>query len=270
MVDVLCAEPAQTGRRVHTDVAIRAGGSAVNAAFAAAEARARASVIGRIGDDAAGGLALRELEARGIDAVLARDPELPTGAAVVFRTDPPSVVADRGANAEFGVDDVPASIDTDALFVSGFALFQSGSSEAASAAIDRFGGGVLGIDVGAPGLAEGARDLRVPSGKQTVLFATAEEARALTGSEPEGAARLLAASYTVVCIKLGAEGAIAVSEDTLDRRRADAVERTSPFGAGDAFAGTFLVALAEGVSVGEALGRACTAGAEAAGRGLPL
>ena len=142
-------------------------------------------MIGRIGSDAAGELVLAELEEHGVEAALARDPDLQTGAAVVF-AEPGgtrSVVASRGANARLSVADIPATIQTDALFVSGFALFQSGSSRAASTAVDLFAGDCLGVDLGSPRLAEAARTFRLPA----VLFATAEEARALTGAGAEEA-----------------------------------------------------------------------------------
>ncbi len=267
MVDVLCEAPPEQGGRVHAGVTIRAGGSAVNAAAAAARAGAATLVIGRIGDDTAGGLVLAELEELGVGALLARDAQLQTGAAVVFANagGSRSVVASRGANAGLSVDDVPATIEADVLLVSGFALFQSGSSDAASAAIDRSTGGLLGIDLGAPRLADAARDFRLPGAdRTTVLFATAEEAQALTGAEAEEAARKLAASYTIACVKLGAEGALAASGDQLLRRRLEQVERRSPFGAGDAFAAVFLIELARGTPLGAALERACAAGAEAA------
>lgn len=262
MVDVVCSELPQAGARVHAGVTIRVGGSAVNVAAAAAARGAAATVVGRIGADATGGLVLADLAARGIVAALARDDELPTGAALAFPSDTsqPTVVATRGANARFDVDDVPFALDADALYVSGFALFQSGSSAAASAALDRFSGEHVGIDVGSPALANVARDARLPDG--SVLFATADEARALTAAEPEDAARTLATRVAVACVKLGADGAIAATRDQFERRRAHLVA-PSAFGSGDAFAGAFLVALARGEDLGAALEQACEAGAAA-------
>jgi sugar/nucleoside kinase (ribokinase family) len=234
----------------------------VNAAAAAVRAGATASVIGRIGSDAAGALILTRLEELGIDAALARDAERQTGAAVVFAGpgDARSVVASRGANARLTLVDIPETIEADALLVSGFALFQSGSSTAAAAAIERFTGDWLGVDLGSPRIAESARDFNLPA----VLFATAEEAQALTGARAEEAARTLAASHKIACVKLGEEGAIAASGDQLVRRRLEPVERRSPFGAGDAFAAVFLVELTRGAQLGAALERACAAGARAA------
>lgn len=264
MVDVVCSAAPVPSERLHADVTVRAGGTAVNAAIAAAAAGATATLVGRVGTDAAADLVSSELEARGVAATLARDASLATGAAVAFATG--GVVAMRGANARLSVDDVPVTLDADALFVSGFALFQDGSAAAAQAAIDRFRGRWLGIDVASPRLAAVAREAHFapPAGVTTVLFATADEARELADAEPEQAARTLAQRFTVACVKLGAEGAIAASGDAVVRARSDLVEAASPFGAGDAFAGTLLAALAGGIPLEPALEEACAAGARAA------
>ena len=223
-------------------------------------------MLGRIGSDAAGELVLAELAELGIGAELARDPSMPTGAAVAFAG--PSVVAMRGANAEFAVDDVPEAIDADVLYVSGFALFQSGSAHAAALAMERFSGAWVGIGAASPRLAAVARDVEVVvgGGAETVIFATADEARAMTGAEQEEAAQALAAKFSVSCVTLGADGVVASAGGKLERRRAERVADHLPLGAGDAFAGTLLVALAAGEELGPALERACAAGARAARR----
>lgn len=266
MVDVICSDLPRPGSRLHTEVGVRVGGSAVNASVAAAAEGAAATVVGRIGADVTGDLVLADLAARGIATELARDDEVATGVAIAFpsETSQPTVVATRGANARLAVDDVPAVIDADALFVSGFALFQRGSSDAAVAAIDRFAGACLGIDVSSPALATVARDAQLP--RAAIVFATADEARTLTGAEPDEAARVLAAGVAVACVKLGADGAMAATRDRLERRRARS-RGTSGFGSGDAFAAAFLVALARGDELGAALERACEAGAVAAAAG---
>lgn len=266
MVDVVGSALPPPGVRVHSAMSVRVGGSAVNAARAAAEAGAAAVVVGRVGSDAAGALVLAELEALGIEATVARDPTLPTGAAVALGDDAigPGVVAHRGANARFSPEDVPAPLEADALFLSGFALFQEGSSEAAQAALDRFTGGWAAIDLASPKLAAAAAGLGGAAGYETVLLATAAEARAVTGEEPEHAARTLAGRFAIACIKLGADGALAAAGEQLERRAAEPVARTSPFGAGDAFGAALLVALARGEGLGPALEAACAAGARAA------
>jgi sugar/nucleoside kinase (ribokinase family) len=270
MVDVVCSKLPPPNGRVHADVSIRAGGSAVNAAVAAAAAGTSAAVVGRIGSDHAAELVAADLEKLGIEAHLARDHDLPTGIAVSLGADPatPSVVANRGANARLSPKDIPHTLEADALFVSGFALFQAGSSEAARTALDRFAGAWAGVDVSSPTLAAEARDVDLGDAgrSRTVVLATADEARAMTGEEPEEAVRMLASRFAVACIKLGEQGALAAAGDRVERRAVDPVARRSPFGAGDAFGAVLLIALAAGAPLGRALDVACAAGASAAAR----
>ena len=68
------------GGRVHGRIELRVGGSAANAALAAARLGARAAVIGRVGVDAAGRLVADTLAAAGVEPLLARDPEARTRA----------------------------------------------------------------------------------------------------------------------------------------------------------------------------------------------
>ena len=231
MVDVETDRLPAPGERAHAHVALRAGGSAVNAALVARELGADAQVVGRIGADAAGELVVATLAQRDVDARLARDDELPTGTAVALGE---AVVADRGANAHLSPGDLPSPLRGDALLVSGFALFQDGSREAALAALEAFDGEWSAVDLAAPRLARGDIDARV-------VFATRAEARAVPRLESR---------FEIVCLK----------DDY-------GVERTAPFGAGDAYAAAFLVALAAGADVEEAKRRAT---ARAAASAAPL
>jgi sugar/nucleoside kinase (ribokinase family) len=216
--------------------------------------------------DAPGDLIAESLRVAGVTPRLARDDELPTGVAVALLEDGMlGVVAARGANARLTPADVPEPLDADALFVSGFALLQADSAPAAWAAFDRFPGRWAGVDLAAPGLAADA-DLDAISGSARVVFATAAEARAATGAEPEDAVRELANRFAVACVKLGADGALAAEGDVVEHRVAPAVERLRPFGAGDAFAAAFLIARARGEPLGDALEQACSAGAQASQR----
>jgi sugar/nucleoside kinase (ribokinase family) len=228
MVDVVCDRLPASGERVHGSVRLGAGGSAVNAARVARELGAEAQVVGRIGNDEAADLVVSTLERHGIDAHLGRDDELRTGTAVALGD---AVFADRGANARLSLDDLPAPFRGDALLVSGFVLFQEGSSEAAHAALRRFEGAWTAVDLASPRLARLDFDARV-------VFATEQEADAVPGLEQR---------FEIVCMK-----------DEYG------VVRTSAFGAGDAFAAAFLVALAGGALVDEALAQARDAAARAA------
>ena len=245
MVDVVTERLPAAGQHVHGSVRLRAGGSAVNAALTAAALGASAQVVGRIGTDAAGDLVVSALEATGVDACLARDASLPTGTAVALGAD--AVVADRGANARLSARDLPSPLRADALLVSGFALFQDGSRDAARAALDRFDGNWPAVDLASPRLA--ALDFEAK-----VVFATEAEAEAVPGLE---------ARFEIVCVK-HADGARAHQAGQIVDVASSLVARTSPFGAGDAFAAAFLVAFASGAGLEGALESACAAGAGAA------
>ena len=127
--------------------------------------------------------------------------------------------------------DVPSPLQGDALLVSGFALFQEGSRDAALAALDSFEGVWTAVDLASPRLARADFDARV-------VFATTAEAKAVPRLESR---------FEVVCLK----------DDY-------GVERTSAFGAGDAFAAAFLVAVAGGANIEDARARAREAAATAA------
>jgi sugar/nucleoside kinase (ribokinase family) len=228
MLDVVADRLPVAGERAHGTVRLGAGGSAVNAALAAREVGAEAQVVGRVGSDPAGDLIVATLEERGVDARLARDHELPTGTAIALHA---AVVADRGANAHLKVQDLPSPLRGDALLVSGFALFQEGSRDAALAALESFDGEWTAVDLASPRLARADFDARV-------VFATRDEAKAVPRLESR---------FEIVCVK----------DDY-------GVERTSPFGAGDAYAAAFLVALAAGEDVDTARLRAATSAASAA------
>lgn len=228
MVDVVADRLPASGERVHGGVRVRAGGSAVNAALVARAIGADTQIVGRVGTDLGGDLVVATLEQSGVDVHLARDDALPTGVAVALRD---AVVAERGANARLSPDDLPSPLRGDALLVSGFALFQEGSAEAAQTALRQFDGPWTAVDLASPRLAR-------PDFSARVVFATQEEAAAVPG---------LSERFEIVCIK----------DDY-------GVVRTSPFGAGDAFAAAFLVAIAGGAGVDDARMHARDAAARAA------
>jgi sugar/nucleoside kinase (ribokinase family) len=114
MIDVQVAAVSPDGP-THGPIRLRPGGTAVNAALAAASIGARACVVGRIGRDAAGRLVRATLEEAGVAFRLAEDESLPTGTFVEFGD---SIAADRGANAALAIDDIPSPLRAGAVLVS--------------------------------------------------------------------------------------------------------------------------------------------------------
>lgn len=263
MLDVTVETHPRAGERVHDGVRLGVGGSATIAAVTAAAAGAAATVVGCVGDDLAGELIERRLTELGVVARLARAAGERTGVVVAVGD---GVVAERGANALLSPADIPSQLAADAVLVSGYALLQGDSEPAARTALERADAPWIAVDAASARLLETYTPARFRDAttRATALFATEAEARVLTGQRGEAAARALAATYRLACVKLGASGAVAVLDGDLESEAVTAVEDPQPLGAGDAFAATLLVALAAGAPLHAALRRACEAGARRA------
>ncbi len=241
MVDVTASGKGHSAR-----IAIVPGGSALNAATWAAELGADATVVGRVGDDAAGRFLLSELALRGVRAEVSVDSEAATGTVLVVDGE---IRADRGANARLAPEYLP-DLEADAVLVSGH--LPPATVEAALA------------QAGAPWIAlDAARLTSIPQ-HASVVLANEDAARRLTGEPAEAAARVLARGRRLACVTLGARGAVAVGEGHVERAAPPTNAPEDSFGAGDAFAAGLLVALARGDELNDALAAACRCGALAA------
>lgn len=216
-------------------ITLRAGGSAANIAVWAAHLNARASVVGRVGDDLAGRGIRAALEGRGVDALLTTDPEAPTGTFVLVGRE---AFVDRGANERFAPHDLADTLDADVVAVSPYL-----EPETAAAAVAR------------------ARAAWIAALGKPVLGANAVVVSEL---ETGHGVHVLAERFRLACVTLGALGAIAVLDGVEASASAPAVGTLDPTGAGDAFAAGLLVSVARGAPLAEALAVACRCGAEAA------
>jgi ribokinase len=271
MVDVVARLSGPLAAASDAPAAIRfhGGGSAANAAAWLAAAGVEPVLVGCVGDDERGRHAHGELRMAGVDARLAVDPELPTGACIVLvgpdgeRT----MVPDAGANDALADDDLPDELLEPGahLHVAGYALLREGSRPAARGAIGRAlrVGMSVSVDPSSSALlspefldwAEGAG----------LLLPNVPEASALTGeSDPERAARALAERFDEVVVTLGAEGALWTDGSEVLRVPAEPVESVEDTtGAGDAFAAGLLAARLGGAGVSEALAAGCRLAARA-------
>lgn len=271
MVDVSVAAPAlAAGGDVHGSVRLRPGGSGANAAVWAAHAGARVRLHGRVGDDLAGRLLREAVAARGVEAALAVDRSAPTGTMLVVRSGGErSMVADRGANDRLAPADLPGRLDARAVLVSGYLVLGEGSREAALAALARAAGAVSAVDAASWPLLEafGPDRFLEAVARADLLFANEREAEVLAGEEPGAAAARLARGRRGAFVKLGPRGAVGWIDGGPLRQEVEPVADADATGAGDAFDGVLLAALALGGSPAEALSRACAAGRRVAASG---
>jgi len=242
MIDVTASGPGHAAR-----ISLAPGGSAVNAAIWAATAGADATVVGRVGDDL-GGRALRTaLQERGVRSDFSVDLGAATGTFLVVDGE---IRADRGANAHFSPDDLPELLEADVVLVSGYL-----PGPTVAKALERAQGTWVAL---APAFLD-----PLPPGANAILVDDVE-ARRITGSAPEEAARMLGASFRLACVTCGADGAVAVLDSRLETSRPEPVDNASPVGAGDALAAGLLVALARGAGLRDALEAGCSLGATVA------
>jgi len=277
-LDVLgkLAGPVVFGHDTRAQVTVTPGGAGGNtAAWLARHDDLDVSLIARVGDDEAGRTALTELSAAGIDCRFAVDPILKTCCVVVLvapdgdRT----MLADRGANAAFSVDDVrlPAITGRGHLHLSGYVLLDDGSRPAGMAALElaRQAGWTTSVDPQAAvhiATAGAENFLSWVSGADLLLPNDAELA-ALGSLGP------VLDAVGIVVVTHGRHGASWYSATERINVPAPESHETDSTGAGDAFNAGLLAAWLNGadplpaLQAGVAAGTAATASIGARPRG---
>jgi ribokinase len=218
------------------------GGQAANVAAWAATLDADATFVGRIGEDAAGQIALRGLTAHG---VMHRGPVAGrTGAVVsIAAAGDRTMASDRGTAPELAAHDLEATwFECDVLHISGYALLREPIASAATAAAEfaRSHGATVSLDVSAWTLVDDTFRARVTALAPELLFATEREQEAVGSLD------------TRWVLKRGARG---LTVDGVDHPAVD-VDVVDATGAGDALAAGFLVG---GPELGTATAARCCA-----------
>jgi sugar/nucleoside kinase (ribokinase family) len=251
MTDVVArmSGPLAGGSDTPSRISTYGGGSAANTAAWLAAAGARVTLVGRRGDDALGEAAERALVAAGVRTCLAVDPDRPTGTCVVI-VDPSgerTMLPDRGANAALSSADLPAAVFAPGrhLHLSGYVVLETASRAAGEAALAMAASAGMTASVdpssAAPLRAMGASAFVTATAGAGLCMPNLDEAEVLTGtSDPEAAARAVAAAYGEAVVTLGIDGSVWSDGATVARAPAVPVAAVDSTGAGDAFAAGFL------------------------------
>ncbi len=266
----LVLEVASPPRPGETILARRAellpGGKGANQAVAASRLGSRVRMVGMVGEDAIGAALRHGLAAEGIltdtvDVV----PAMSGMAAISLTPDGENAITvAQGANGELAVEGI-LGLPED-LFACRALLLQLEvplAAVVAAARRARSKGAIVLLNPSPP-----RQDLQEAVALSHWLVPNRLEAELLTGiADPAAAARaMLAMGPDVVCVTLGAEGALVVTRREERHIAAPRVEAVDTTGAGDAFMGALATALCEGRDAFEAAEFAVSAGALATRR----
>jgi ribokinase len=241
------------------------GGKSANQAVAAARAGAVVRMIGAVGDDELGEEAVAQLAAEGIDVSGVARMEAPTGVALIAvdAAGENQIAVASGANAELSAEHVSGALEGAAGGVALLGLEVPDAAVLAGARAAR-GAGLTVVVNPAPARPLGGELLSLGP----ILTPNGGEAAALSGEDDaEAAARALAEQTGApVVVTVGADGALLVTGDAVERIPAPAVEAVDTTGAGDAFNGALAAALAGGAPLAEAVRDAVATAAESVRR----
>jgi sugar/nucleoside kinase (ribokinase family) len=259
--------PAGQGGQLVDEIRITAAGSAGGTAVTLAKLGARVASAGAIGADALGEVLVELLQRSGVEtSLLLRRQGVQTSASVLpIRPDgsrPAFHVV--GANATYSSADAPwAELAAATHLHLGAPEFMGGEEAAKILAYARQHGVVTSADILAPGeQAQAILDWIAPAfAHLDYLLANDEQVLGLTGAPDliAGAHALIERGVGCVAASCGADGAVVVDRDGVQRVPAFAVEVVDTTGCGDAFSAGFLRGLALGRGRREAAVLGCAA-----------
>ena len=265
----LYADPPGTEIPHATAFVAHLGGSAANIAVALARQGAQAALLTRLSDDAVGRFCLTQLDAYGIDRTHIRMTAADTRTSLaVVETRPENCqsVIYRNNAADFALtpDDVAQADFSayDSLIITGTALAHDPSRTAAMAALTkaRAEGLVTIMDIDFrpyswPSRTEAQAACLTAARLCDIIVGNDVEFGLLAGTEAQGLAaarQLVAETATLAVYKRGELGAVTITPTEEFPTGIYRTKALKPTGAGDAFMGGFLTALAQGRSPREA------------------
>ena len=227
------------------------GGSAANVASALAGLDLEAGLIGSVGTDEQGRMAVRELEASGVDVsrVITVEGETTVKYLVVDDAGEVMVLANDGVNEAVGPDDVAAEMVAGASH-----LHLTGQRPATAARLIELAqdaGLTVSFD---PGRRVDERDFSPLLDEVNVLLVNELEARAVFGADEGSAIAAAAGPERTIVVKRGADGASLYAGGEPVHHPGFAVEAVDTTGAGDAFAAGYLAATVGGLALGDGAG----------------
>ncbi|MEI6681168.1 MAG: adenosine kinase [Bacteroidota bacterium] len=241
---------------------LSAGGSAANTIHGLAMLGAKAGYIGVIGEDELGGFFVRDLIQAGVDPHMIHSNQ-ETGRAVALITpDSERTFATfLGAAIELSAGHLaPADLPSGTSIFKGYGYFhiegylvQNHDLIRQAVKLAREHGLVVSLDMASYNVVEANRDflLSIITEFVDIVFANEDEARALTGLEPEDALEALSDLVKIAVVKTGSSGSLVKSGPDRAVIGIIDVNPVDTTGAGDLYASGFLFGHANGLSLAQ-------------------
>jgi sugar/nucleoside kinase (ribokinase family) len=258
------------GSDTASEISTHGGGAAGNVASWLTRTNSEATIVGHVGDDAAGAALISEFDSLGVRHENLIIPGARSGVVVVL-VDPTgerTMFPDNGANSGLHIGDLPELDGFNAVYLSGYSPLDSSSLPGIKEMIAEIRAAKIPIYFD-PASVGAMKEIDVQEVKSWLplfdcLLLNEEEAIYLTGeSDLEKALDALLVSCATVVIKRGSQGAIGKVRGgqsiSVTAVHADVVDTT---GAGDSFAAGFISEFTQTHD----LHRSLSAGAEIAAR----
>ncbi len=241
---------------------LSAGGSAANTIHGLAMLGAKAGYIGVIGEDELGGFFVRDLIQAGVDPHMIHSNQ-ETGRAVALITpDSERTFATfLGAAIELSASHlVPSGLPSGSSIFKGYGYFhiegylvQNHELIRQAVKLAREHGLIVSLDMASYNVVDANRDflLSIITEFVDIVFANEDEARSLTGLEPEDALEALSDLVKIAVVKTGSSGSLVKSGPDRSVIGIIDVNPVDTTGAGDLYASGFLFGHANGLSLAQ-------------------
>ena len=226
------------------------GGSAANTMSGLAKLGIEAGFLSKIGKDEVGQFFEKQMNDSHVQPLMLKS-DTPSGRvqALVTADGERTFATCLGAAAEMCADDIRPELfeGWDIFYVEGY-LVANPTMLRKAIETAKAQGMTIAIDLASYNVVEESRDflLELVNNYVDIVFANEQEAKALTGLEPEAALHYIAERCDIAVVKIGAKGAYIQRGNetaTIPPMNADVVDTT---GAGDMWAAGFLAGLVKG------------------------
>jgi len=238
---------------VHLQKTVRSGGSAANTIHGLANLGVETGFIGKIGRDEMGKVFHDDMVAAGINTHLSQDHN-PTGRAIaLISPDTERTFATYlGAAVEMSHQDLDSEIFSqyDIFHIEGY-IVQNHALLESALKLAREHKMLISLDMASYNVVAANRDFLEEMLKKyvSIVFANEDEARSMTGKEPEEALVELAGMCEVAVVKTGRLGSLVKNGNSKFEIGIMPVKSVDTTGAGDLYASGFLYGMVRGYSL---------------------